>query len=102
MATDPPLCLPTASISSIKIMYKNNAGSLCPCLIKQIPYTGGTNPHKHLDEIRTAYIKKRDISLCCYRSCKKGLRNYFWFYNNERPHQSLGDKTPAFTTCFVT
>lgn len=26
---------------------------------------------------------------------KKGLREYFWFYNHERPHQSLGDRTPA-------
>jgi len=26
---------------------------------------------------------------------KKGLISYFWFYNNERPHQSLGDRTPA-------
>jgi len=25
----------------------------------------------------------------------KGLREYFDFYNNERPHQSLGGKTPA-------
>jgi len=24
----------------------------------------------------------------------QGLKEYFYFYNNERPHQSLGDKTP--------
>jgi putative transposase len=25
----------------------------------------------------------------------EGLRSYFRFYNNERPHKSLRDKTPA-------
>ena len=24
-----------------------------------------------------------------------GLADYFWFYNHERPHQSLGYQTPA-------
>ena len=43
-------------------------------------------------------VKYEDIYIKDYETVedlKKGLRNYFWFYNNERPHQSLGDKTPA-------
>jgi len=43
-------------------------------------------------------VKYEDIYIKDYETVedlKKGLRSYFWFYNNERPHQSLGDKTPA-------
>ena len=43
-------------------------------------------------------VKYEDIYIKDYETVedlKKGLRQYFWFYNNERPHQSLGDKTPA-------
>ncbi len=29
------------------------------------------------------------------RDAKDSLRGYFDFYNNERPHQSLGYKTPS-------
>ena len=28
------------------------------------------------------------------KEVKEGIGSYFKFYNNERPHQSLGDKTP--------
>ena len=47
-------------------------------------------------------VKYQDIYIKDYETVedlKKGLRNYFWFYNNERPHQSLGDKTPAEVYC---
>ena len=43
-------------------------------------------------------VKYEDIYIKDYETVedlKKGLRSYFWFYNNERPHQSLGDSTPA-------
>ena len=30
-----------------------------------------------------------------YPSWKSGLTAYFWFYDEERPHQSLGYRTPA-------
>ena len=43
-------------------------------------------------------VKYEDIYIKDYETVedlKKGLRNYFWFYNNEGPHQSLGYKTPA-------
>jgi putative transposase len=43
-------------------------------------------------------LKYEDIYIRDYETVDKlikGLRNYFWFYNNERPHQSLGGKTPA-------
>ncbi len=43
-------------------------------------------------------VKYEDIYIKDYETVddlKKGLRHYFWFYNNERPHQSLGDRTPA-------
>ena len=43
-------------------------------------------------------VKYEDIYIKDYETVedlKKGLRQYFWFYNNERPHQSLGDRTPA-------
>jgi len=43
-------------------------------------------------------VKYEDIYIKDYETVedlKKGLRNYFWFYNNERPHQGLGDRTPA-------
>ncbi|MGN0157516.1 MAG: integrase core domain-containing protein [Brotaphodocola sp.] len=28
------------------------------------------------------------------REARKGIREYMEFYNNKRPHQSLGYKTP--------
>jgi len=31
----------------------------------------------------------------CMRDAKDSLRRYFDFYNNDRPHQSLGYKTPS-------
>jgi len=43
-------------------------------------------------------VKYEDIYIKDYETVedlKKGLISYFWFYNNERPHQSLGDRTPA-------
>ena len=43
-------------------------------------------------------LKYEDIYLREYESVQalvEGLRIYFDFYNNERPHQSLGEKTPA-------
>lgn len=43
-------------------------------------------------------VKYEDIYIKDYESVKelvKGLREYFDFYNNERPHQSLGGSTPA-------
>ena len=43
-------------------------------------------------------IKYEDIYLKDYsypREARQGIRNYMDFYNNERPHQSLGYKTPA-------
>jgi putative transposase len=43
-------------------------------------------------------LKYEDIYLKDYQSVLElnvGLDNYFRFYNNERPHQSLNDKTPA-------
>lgn len=43
-------------------------------------------------------VKYEDIYIKDYETVedlKKGLRQYFWFYNNERPHQSLDDRTPA-------
>ena len=29
------------------------------------------------------------------REVSKGMGNYFWFYNEDRPHQGLGYRTPA-------
>lgn len=43
-------------------------------------------------------LKYEDIYIREYGSVEEligGLRRYFWFYNNERPHQSLGGRTPA-------
>ncbi|MEA3253608.1 MAG: integrase core domain-containing protein [Chloroflexota bacterium] len=43
-------------------------------------------------------LKYEDIYIRDYVSVDdllNGLRRYFDFYNNERPHQSLGSKTPA-------
>jgi len=43
-------------------------------------------------------LKYEDIYIRDYETVDEliqGLRNYFWFYNNERTHQSLGGKTPA-------
>jgi putative transposase len=45
-------------------------------------------------------VKYEDIYTKDYESVEElvaGLRTYFWFYNNERTHQSLWDKTPAET-----
>ena len=42
-------------------------------------------------------LKYEDIDLKEYRSpreARTGIENYFRFYNEERPHQSLGYKTP--------
>ena len=43
-------------------------------------------------------VKYEEVYLKDYqdvRIAKDGLRNYFRFYNAERPHQSLGDETPS-------
>jgi transposase InsO family protein len=43
-------------------------------------------------------LKYEDIYIKDYETGKKlrkGLHQYFDFYNYERPHQSLGNKTPA-------
>jgi len=43
-------------------------------------------------------LKYEDIYIRDYETVDQliqGLRDYFWFYNNERTHQSLGSKTPA-------
>ena len=43
-------------------------------------------------------IKYEDIYLRCYESVarlREGLKAYFPFYNEQRPHQSLGYHTPA-------
>ena len=42
-------------------------------------------------------VKYEEVFLKDYEdvpSCIEGLRSYFKFYNNERPHQALGYKTP--------
>jgi putative transposase len=43
-------------------------------------------------------VKYEDIYLRCYEAVPGlhgGLRRYFGFYNDERPHQALGYRTPA-------
>jgi putative transposase len=43
-------------------------------------------------------VKYEEVYLKEYLSVTaliEGLRQYFTFYNHERPHQGLGDKTPA-------
>jgi putative transposase len=43
-------------------------------------------------------VKYEEVYLKAYqdgRDAKIGLGNYCRFYNNERPHQSLGYRTPA-------
>jgi len=42
-------------------------------------------------------VKYEDIYIKDYETVedlKKGLRSYFWFYNNERPHQSFALNIP--------
>jgi len=43
-------------------------------------------------------VKYEDIYIWCYETVaelRRGLGRYFEFYNEERPHQSLTDRTPA-------
>lgn len=43
-------------------------------------------------------VKYEDVYLKGYETpaqARTGLGEYFWFYNNERPHQSLDYRTPA-------
>jgi len=43
-------------------------------------------------------VKYEDVYIWCYETVPElrlGLGRYFVFYNEERPHQSLGDRTPA-------
>ena len=43
-------------------------------------------------------VKYEDIYIKDYETVQeliKGLREYFEFYNNERPHQTFGGRTPA-------
>ena len=43
-------------------------------------------------------VKQEDLYLKCYEAVpplRTGLRDYFGFYNEQRPHQSLGYRTPA-------
>ncbi len=37
--------------------------------------------------------------LCGVKEAYKALKEYFNFYNNERPHQSLNGQTPAAIYC---
>jgi len=51
-------------------------------------------------------VKYEEVYLRAYQDGKEarvGLGNYFRFYNTERPHQTLGYRTPAevFTSSFV-
>jgi len=42
-------------------------------------------------------LKYEDIYIKDYESVKEvreGVKNYFQFYNNERPHQALNDRYP--------
>ena len=48
-------------------------------------------------------VKYEEVYLHDYASmseARKGLERYFRFYNRERPHQSLGWRTPA-ETCLL-
>jgi putative transposase len=43
-------------------------------------------------------VKYEDVYIWCYETVpelRRGLGRYFGFYNEERPHQSLGDRTPG-------
>jgi putative transposase len=43
-------------------------------------------------------VKYEDVYIWCYETVpelRRGLGRYFNFYNEERPHQSLGDRTPG-------
>ena len=43
-------------------------------------------------------VKYEEVYLKAYsngREAKAGLDGYFHFYNNQRPHQALGYRTPA-------
>jgi putative transposase len=43
-------------------------------------------------------VKYEDVYIRCYETVpelRRGLARYFGFYNDERPHQSLGYRTPA-------
>ena len=43
-------------------------------------------------------VKYEDLYIKGYTTVAEleaGLADYFWFYNHERPHQSLGYQTPA-------
>ena len=43
-------------------------------------------------------VKYEEVYLKAYqngRDARMGLGNYFRFYNAERPHQALGNQTPA-------
>ena len=43
-------------------------------------------------------VKYEEVYLKAYRDgneAREALADYFWFYNNQRPHQGLGYRTPA-------
>jgi putative transposase len=43
-------------------------------------------------------VKQEEVYLSeygCPREARQGLSRYLWFYNERRPHQSLGYRTPA-------
>ena len=43
-------------------------------------------------------VKYEDVYIWCYEAVpelRRGLGRYFGFYDEERPHQSLGDRTPG-------
>ena len=43
-------------------------------------------------------MKYEEVYLKAYssgREAKAGIEDYFRFYNNQRPHQALGYRTPA-------
>ena len=58
---------------SIELVDEDDAGRLALSLCKEIPHPGGSNPHEHLDELRTGDNKERDSRFPGNRLGQQGL-----------------------------
>lgn len=56
-------CPPSLPPHCINLIDEDDTGSILPCLAKEIPYSGRTNTHKHLQELGTGDAQKGDFSL---------------------------------------
>ena len=65
--------LATRTTDSVNLVNKDNTGSLCLCLLEEVPHSRSTHANKHLHKVRAANREERHICLARYCLCQQGL-----------------------------